>query len=252
MRYILIIALLLITIFNRSSLFALSDKEYEDFKSSSPEFKQADDALSQVWHNLLKIIPQKDKHNIIKDQNRWISHARDNTAIQYMQNDKNISVAQAYAKATIDRKHMLEEKLNEYNQQVSNNSNKDDTSYIPDNNYSEELTSEYNSNFTPEQDNITFLSSTNWKCGAKVGYGIPMNVDMNFNFETGIATASTNMLAHIAQKIVFDVVRNAGNVVVLNYFENKPGTLIITIVNNNTIELNDTGAVATLTCKRAR
>ena len=89
-----------------SPCFALSDAEYRQMRSSSPEFKQADRELGAIWKRIMKLAKGADRQNLLEDQRVWVSWGRDESAQAFM--DAGLGRTFSYTRATIKRVHQLQ------------------------------------------------------------------------------------------------------------------------------------------------
>lgn len=123
--FIFILALFFIV----SQCFALSEKEYNEMKSQSHEYEQADIRLEIVWQRILKLAKGSKKKELIEDQRNWIKYKRDNDATEFMSNgyDKTHS----YTEATVKRiKELQDVEYELYKNQMEKDREKFSLSYI--------------------------------------------------------------------------------------------------------------------------
>ncbi len=103
MKFLLFLAAFLLAF---SPCFALSDAEYRQMRSSSPEFKQADRELGAIWRRIMKLAKGSHRQNLLEDQREWVSWGRDESAREFMAT--GLVRTSAYTRATIKRVHQLQ------------------------------------------------------------------------------------------------------------------------------------------------
>lgn len=101
----LFLVILFILGFGIHTAFALSEEEYQDLISSSPEFKEIDGKLGKVWKEVYANLPEKDKNYNQRGQQEWEKKLRDEHAKNFIK--QGMSKAEAYTKATQERINML-------------------------------------------------------------------------------------------------------------------------------------------------
>lgn len=101
----LFLVILFILGFGIHTAFALSEEEYQDLISSSPEFKEIDGKLGKVWEEVYANLPEKDKNYNQRGQQEWEKKLRDEHAKNFIK--QGMSKAEAYTKATQERINML-------------------------------------------------------------------------------------------------------------------------------------------------
>ena len=93
-----ILSALLLVVVLAGSAFGLSDKEYLRMKSSSKEFREADEFLTECYDECRDTLPPAKFRQIQQEQREWVKSGRDEQAGWFM--EKGYSRIEAYTKAT--------------------------------------------------------------------------------------------------------------------------------------------------------
>ena len=93
-----IFSALLLMVVLAGSAFGLSDKEYLRMKSSSKEFREADEFLTECYDECRDTLPRAKFKQIQQEQREWVKSGRDEQAGWFM--EKGYSRIDAYTKAT--------------------------------------------------------------------------------------------------------------------------------------------------------
>ena len=93
-----IFSALLLMVVLAGSAFGLSDKEYLRMKSSSKEFREADEFLTECYDECRDTLPPAKFRQIQQEQREWVKSGRDEQAGWFM--EKGYSRIDAYTKAT--------------------------------------------------------------------------------------------------------------------------------------------------------
>lgn len=93
-------------IFCASSVFALSEAEFQKLVKTWPAFAQADTELGQAWKKNTTGVSREDKEFILKDQRQWIKSGRDAEAQELV--NSGYSRRCAYLVAILKRTAVLE------------------------------------------------------------------------------------------------------------------------------------------------
>lgn len=108
MRLVLIIFGFLVTsLLLNVSAYALSDADYENLKSKSSEFAEADKRLGETWKKVRANLSEEANNSLRSEQRDWIKSGWDARANELM-NDNDLPKSQAYTQAINERIKYLE------------------------------------------------------------------------------------------------------------------------------------------------
>lgn len=100
-----ILAILLFCCVFPTYALALSDADHAYFLKHSPEYRQADAAMTQMWKKVFTPLKGKKRQEMLDSQRQWIRTYRDQIAEDFM--EVGLSRPQAYARATFRRVNEL-------------------------------------------------------------------------------------------------------------------------------------------------
>ena len=101
---------LLILMLGATTVFALTNDEYQTLISTSQAFREVDEELGRVWKEVYGELSEQDKKYHLDAQRKWIRKWRDEDARGLMKR-LGMSKADAYTKVTrrrIDMLHILQ------------------------------------------------------------------------------------------------------------------------------------------------
>ena len=115
MKKVIIIFTCILFLLGENS-YSLTDKEYNNFLSSSSDFKKYDTELNDLWKILINKIPTNQKKELLNDQRYYVNKGRDIDASNVLYKDdnrdsKNITKLDRYILSTRKRLQELQNYL---------------------------------------------------------------------------------------------------------------------------------------------